>query len=200
MLGDFRLCSHPEYEACSKSGQRNRTWPVQGNLLSSFNSSTLRTWLEGFSFCPMFFSHGGSPGYHGCFKTKSWSSMTWMICGYPPAIDGKPWSQCSLRWLGLCGVSPWVRNGWVPIDWKTRWVGLEILRRPWKTMQKHAKPLNPLVVLHFLSINIGILWGERKYPMFRRTHLSLTNYFAHMDQWIKVNSSWVVWRIWMIYW
>ena len=30
-----------------------------------------------------FLSHGRSPSHHGCFNTKPWSSMTWMIWGTP---------------------------------------------------------------------------------------------------------------------
>ena len=30
-----------------------------------------------------FLSHGRSPSHFGCFNTKSWSSMTWMIWGSP---------------------------------------------------------------------------------------------------------------------
>ena len=39
-----------------------------------------------------FLSHGGSPSHHGCFKSKSWSSMTWMIrrIGGTPMTKRKP--------------------------------------------------------------------------------------------------------------
>ena len=53
-----------------------------------------------------FLRHGGFPSHHGCFNTKLWSSMTWMIWGVYPYFRKPPHITGTINWLFNSYMNP----------------------------------------------------------------------------------------------